>query len=204
MLELINTKERVIVEIINKGQSHLEDLGIPKKISVYVSSIMFRFLQESKIPQNILNYFAAALYIAQRHPLSFPLHKKKSKFCNLYLIEESSLDYCVNELIRKLKFRKILDDKNYPYFIDPLDLGLKVVKNLVKKECQETLMQFFSNSIPINTQILSEKLTTMSVFEMRVFHEELFRQIYEVIYDLVLDELKEYNDYINMQQEVFI
>jgi len=204
MLELINTKERVIVEIINKGQSHLEDLGIPKKISVYVSSIMFRFLQESKIPQNFLNYFAAALYIAQRHPLSFPLHKKKSKFCNLYLIEESSLDYCVNELIRKLKFRKILDDKNYPYFIDPLDLGLKVVKNLVKKECQETLMQFFSNSIPINTQILSEKLTTMSVFEMRVFHEELFRQIYEVIYDLVLDELKEYNDYINMQQEVFI
>ncbi len=204
MLELINTKERVIVEIINKGQSHLEDLGIPKKLTVYASSIMFRFLQENKIPQKFLNYFSAALYIAQRHPLSFPLHKKKSKFCNLYLIEESSLDYCVNEIIRKLNFRKILDDKNYPYFIDPLDLGLKVIKNLVKKECQEALMQFFSSSIPINTQILSEKLTTMSVFEMKIFHEELFRQIYEIIYDLVSSELKEYSDYVKLQKEIFI
>lgn len=204
MLELLNTKERVIVEIINKGQSYLEDLGVPKKLTVYASSIIFRFLQKGKVPQNILNYFVAALYIAQRHPLSFPMHKNKSKFCNLYMIEESSLNYCVGEIIRKLNFRKFLDNKNYPYFLDQLDLGLKIIRNLTKKECQEAMMQFFSYNTPINAQILSEKLTTTTIFEMRVFHEELFRQIYEVIYDLVLDELKEYNGYIKMQQEVFI
>ncbi len=204
MLELINTKERVIVEIINKGQLHLEDLGVPKKISVYASSIMFRYLQEGKIPQNILNYFVAALYIAKRHPLSFPMHKKKSRFCGLYMIEEGSLDYCVNEIIRTLGFRKILDDKNYPYFLDPLDLGLKIIKNMVEKECQEELMQFFSSSIPVDAQFLSEKLTTMVIFEMRVFHDELFRQIYEIIYELVSSELKEYNNYVKIQKEVFI
>jgi len=204
MLELINTKERVIVEIINKGQLHLEDLGVPKKISVYASSIMFRYLQGGKIPQNILNYFAGALYIAQRHPLSFPMHKKKSRFCSLYMIEKGSLDYCVNEIIRTLGFRKILDDKNYPYFLDPLDLGLKIIKNMVEKECQEELMQFFNSSIPVDAQFLSEKLTTMVIFEMRVFHDELFRQIYEIIYELVSSELKEYNNYVKLQKEVFI
>lgn len=204
MLELANTKERVIVEIINKGQLHLEDLGVPKKISVYTSSIMFRYLEEGRIPQSILNYFVAALYVAQRHPLSFPMHRKKSKFCDLYMIEEGSLDYCVNEIVRVLGFRKILDDKNYPYFLDPLDLGLKIIKNMVEKECQEELVHFFRSSILVDAQFLSEKLTTMVIFEMRVFHDELFRQIYEIIYGLVSDELKEYNNYVKMQKEVFI
>ena len=204
LLELINTKERIIIDIIKEGQSYLEDLGIPRKIAVYATSIVFRYLQFGKIPQNFMNYFVSALYIAQRHPLAFPLHQKKSKFCNLYPIQESSLEYCVTDIVRKLSFTKIYDDKNYPYFLDPLDIGYKLLKNLVERECQEALVNFFNYHQSINAQILSEKLTTISVLDMNIYPEELMRQIYEVIFKLVSNELKEYNNYVKLQQKYFI
>ncbi len=89
------------------------------------------------------------------------------------------------------------------YFLDPLDLGLKIIKNMVEKECQEELMRFFSGSIPVDAQLLSEKLTTMIIFEMRVFYDDLFRQIYEIIYELASSELKEYNNFVKIQKLVF-
>lgn len=204
MLELLNTKERIIVEIIKKGQDHLEDLGIPRKIAVFASSIVFRYLQSGKIPRNFINYFAGALYIAQRHPLSFPFHKKKSKFCTLYNIEEPALDYCVSEIIKKLGFIKFYDDKNYPYFLDPQDLGYRLVKSLVERECQESLMNFFNYHQSINAQIVSEKLTTAAIFEMKIFPEEMLRQIYEIVLNLVSQELTEYSEYVKLQQKYFI
>ena len=65
-------------------------------------------------------------------------------------------------------------------------------------------MNFLINHQPINAQILSEELITKLVFEMNVFPEELFRQFYEIIFELVENYLKVYYEYVELQKIHFI
>jgi hypothetical protein len=123
----------------------------------------------------------------------------------MFGIQQSSLEYCVEKIIGILDIIKILDDKNYPYFIDlKSDLGFKLTKKIVKIETERAMMNFLFYNQPINSQIFTEHLITKIIFEMHLFPEELFRQFYDLVLDLVEDSLIDYNHYVKLQQKCFI
>lgn len=204
--EVLNTKDRITIDLIKDGQEFLEEFDINRNFLLDAISIIYRFLKlNGKIPHNLYKFFIAAYYIISRHPRAFPLHESKKKFCRKFGIQPSSLDYSVEKIIGVLNIRKILDEKNYPYFFDlKTDVGFKLCKSIIKVEVERTMMNFLLYHQPINSQILAEDLIAKIIFEMEIFPEELFRQFYDVIFDLVEDSLQDYYEYAYLQQKCFI
>ena len=62
---------------------------------------------------------------------------------------------------------------------------------------------YFYNK-PINSQILTEELVCDIVFEHKAFPEELFRQLYDIVFELVEAQFTDYNEYAMLQQKYFI
>ena len=206
--EVSNTKERITIDLIKDGEEFLKKFELNQEIILDSISLVYRYLRiTGKIPHNTYKFFIAAYYIITRHPLSFPAHESKKKFCHKFGIELSSLDYSVDKLVMTLNYIKILDDKNYPYFIDPSnDLGLKIAKNFVKTKVEKALMNFYLLHQAFNSQIICEEIVTSLIFEMNLFPQELLRQYYEIIFEFIESILKNqyYEDYIKLQRKYLI
>ncbi len=205
-IEVLNTKDRITIDLIKDGEDFLTQFDIDKNFVIDTVSLVYRYLRaNSKIPHNLYKFFAAAYYIVTRHPFAFPAHESKKNFCKKFNLEISSLEYCVNKIISRFGYIKILDDMNFPYFIDPeRDLSLEIIKNIVKSKIEAAMMKFLLYNKPVNSQILTEELVCDIIFEHKAFPEELFRQLYDIVSYLVEEEFADYNDYVMLQQKYFI
>ncbi len=205
-IEVINTKDRITIDLIKDGEDFLTQFDIDKNFVLDTVSLVYRYLRaNSKIPHNLYKFFIAAYYIVTRHPFAFPAHESKKNFCKKFNLEISSLEYCVNKIISRFGYIKILDDMNFPYFLDPeRDLSLEIIKNIVKSKIDAAMMKFLLYNKAVNSQILTEELVCDIVFEHKAFPEELFRQLYDIVFRLVGDEFADHNKYIMLQQKYFI
>ena len=204
--EILNTKDKIKLDLIKDGQEFLEDFEINHDFMLRAVSIIYRYLSiNQNIPKNLFKFFVAAYFIVNRHPRAFPVHESKKKVCRMFNIKQSSLEYCVDKIIGTLNMIKILDDKNYPYFIDrKSDIAFKLTKGIVEFEVEKATMDFMLYHQPINSQILTERIITEVIFEMKIFPEELFRQFYDIILEMVDNLLIDYNQYVKMQKKYFI
>ena len=204
--EVLNTKDKIKIDLIKDGQEFLEDFAINHEFMLRSVSIIYRYLSiNQKIPNNLFKFFIAAYYIVTRHPRAFPAHDSKKRFCRMFGIQQSSLEYCVDKIIGALDMIKILDDKNFPYFIDrKSDVAFKLAKSIVKFEVDKASINFMLYHQPINSQILTESIIAELIFDMKIFPEELFRQFYEIILEMVDNLLINYNQYVKMQEKYFI
>ncbi len=204
--EEINTKERITIDLIKDGQEFLQQFDINNKLLLDTISVVYKYLRNNgKIPHNLFKFFVAAYYIISRHPFAFPVHETKKDFCEKFNIPVSALDYCVERIINTLNYTKILDDMNFPYFVDPKrDICLKFIKNLIKSKVDKAMMTFLVYDQPINSQILTEELVSEVIFEQNAFPEELFRQLFQIAFEYVEDGFQDYKEYVKMQKRVFI
>jgi len=205
-IEIINTKDRITIDLIKDGEDFLTQFDIDKNFVLDTVSLVYRYLRaNSKIPHNLYKFFIASYYIVTRHPFAFPAHESKKSFCKKFNLEISSLEYCVNKIISRFGYIKILDDMNFPYFLDPeRDLSLEIIKNIVKSKIDAAMMKFLLYNKAVNSQILTEELVCDIVFEHKAFPEELFRQLYDIVFRLVEDEFADHNKYVMLQQKYFI
>ena len=203
---ILNTKERITIDLIKDGEEFLKRFDINQDFILDTVSLIYRYLRiKRKIPHNLYKFYIAAYYIVTRHPFAFPVHETKKDFCKKFDFQISSLEYCVDKIVSIFGYIKILDDMNFPYFIDPeRDLSLEIIKNIVKSKIEATMMKFLLYNKPINSQILTEELVSDIVFEHKAFPEELFRQLYAIVSDLVKEEFIEHNEYVMLQQKYFI
>jgi len=205
-IEVLNTKERITIDLIKDGEEFLEQFNINHELMMDTVSIVYKFLRiTGKVPHNLYKFFIAAYYIVSHHPRAFPVHEPKKSFCQKFGIAQSSLEYSVEKLASTLGFIRILDDMNFPYYFLPKsDLGFKVAKRILKDDVERAMMNFLLYSRPINSQILCEELVTKLIFEMELFPEELFRQFYEILFEMVEEGLSDYTEYVQLQQQFFI
>ncbi len=204
--EQINTKERITIDLIKDGQDFLQQFDIREEFLLDTISLVYKYLRNNrKIPHNLYKFFVAAYYIISRHPFSFPAHETKKEFCQKFSLPSSSLDYCVEKITTSLNYIRILDDMNFPYFIDPKrDISLKFIKNMIKSKVEKAMMSFLVWSKPINSQILTEELVNEAIFDQNAFPEELFRQLFEIAYKYVENEFLDYNEYVKLQKRYLI
>jgi len=204
--ELLNTKERITIDLIKDGEEFLKQFDINRDFLLDTVSLIYRYLRiKGKIPHNLYKFYIAAYYIVTRHPFAFPVHETKKEFCKKFDLQMSSLEYCVDKIISLFGYIKILDDMNFPYFIDPeRDLSLEIIKNIVKSKIEASMIKFLLYNRPINSQILTEELVCDIVFEHKAFPEELFRQLFEIVSTLVEEEFTDHNEYVMLQQKYFI
>ncbi|MFX1278257.1 MAG: hypothetical protein ACFFA3_02500, partial [Promethearchaeota archaeon] len=193
--ETINTKERITIDLLKDGQDFLEQFDIDTDLLLDTTTLVYKYLRNNgKIPHNLYKFFIAAYYIISRHPFAFPAHETKAEFCEKFGLNVSSLEYCVEKMTDSLNYVKILDDLKFPYFVDPKrDIALNVIKKLIKSKVEKAMMSFLICHQSINSQILSEELVHEVVFEQKAFPEELFRQLYEIVFTYVEKEFMDYN-----------
>jgi len=204
--EVASTKERITIDLIKDGQKFLEQFDINHDFLLDTVSLIYKFLRiNRKIPHNIFKFYIAAYYIVTRNPYNFPVHESKSDFCEKFRLPVSSLEYCVDKLVLSLDYIKILDDMNYPYFIDPKrDIRLNLIKSIINQKVDKTMMNFLLYHQPVNSQILTEELVHEVIVEQNAFPEELFRQLYEIVFEIVEKEFIDYTEYIKLQKKYFI
>jgi hypothetical protein len=204
--EVINTKERITIDLLKDGQEFLEQFDINPNFLLDTISIVYKYLRNNgKIPHNLYKFFIAAYYIISRHPYAFPVHETKKEYCQQFGLGVSSLEYCVEKIIESLNYIKIQDDMNFPYFVDPKrDISLNIIKKLIKAKVDKAMMSFLLSSQSINSQILTEELVYEVVFEQKAFPEELFRQLYKIVFEYVEKEFLDYNQYVKLQKKFFI
>ncbi len=213
MLELIpynkrifTSKNHVDIDLINQGKEFIEQFDINQELIVETISIIYKYLEKiHKIPQNFFKFFIAAYYISSRHPKTFPNQESKDTFCQRFHIKKSALKYSVNKIISELNYIKIVDDMSRPYFLNPeRDIAYRLLKSIIKKQADLAMMNFLIYHQPINSQILSEDLVSKTILEMKLFPEELFRQFYDLTFEIIEDHLEEYYSYIDLQNKYFI
>ncbi|MFX1594191.1 MAG: hypothetical protein ACFFCL_15985 [Promethearchaeota archaeon] len=204
--EEINTKERITIDLIRDGQEFLQQFDINTDYLLDTISVIYKYLRNNgKIPHNLFKFFVAAYYIISRHPFSFPVHETKKDFCEKFNLPVSALEYCVEKITNSLHYIKILDDMNFPYFVDPKrDISMKFIKNLIKKKVDKAMMTFLIWDQPINSQILTQELVNIAIFKQKAFPEELFRQLFDIAFEYVENEFSDYNEYVKLQKRVFI
>ena len=204
--EQINTKERITIDLIKDGQDFLQQFDIRKEFLLDTISLVYKYLRNNgKIPHNLYKFFVAAYYIISRHPFAFPAHETKKEFCQKFGLSLSSLDYCLEKITNSLNYIKILDDMNFPYFIDPKrDISLKFIKNMIKNKVEKAMMSFLVYHRPINSQILTEELVNEAIFDQNAFPEDLFRQLFEIAYEYVENEFLDYKEYVRLQKRYLI
>lgn len=204
--ESLNTKERITVDLIKQGKDFLEQFDVNMDLVLDTYSLIYRYLRNTEaIPQNLYKFFIAAYYIVSRHPFAFPVHQSKAEFSEQFNLAISALEYSVDKICSTLNYIRILDDMNFPYFIDPrCDLSLKFIKTIVKSKVDKKMMCFLLYEEPINSQILTEELVSEILFEHNAFPEELMRQLYNIVFELVEEEFKDYNEYVSLQEKYFI
>ncbi|MFX0037290.1 MAG: hypothetical protein ACFE9I_16840 [Candidatus Hermodarchaeota archaeon] len=204
--EVINTKDRITIDLIKDGQEFLQKFDINEAYLLDTVSLVYKYLRNNgKIPHNLYKFFIAAYYIISRHPFAFPMHETKKDFCEKFGLQISALDYCVEKIADTLNYIRILDDMNFPYFINPKrDISLNFIKNLIKSKVDKAMINFLIWHQPINSQILTEDLVNEIIFEQKAFPEELLRQLFEITLEYVEREFLEYNEYIKLQKRVFI
>jgi len=204
--EALNTKDRITIDLIKDGEEFLKQFDIDEDFLLDTISLIYRYLRiKAKIPHNLYKFYIAAYYIVTRHPFAFPAHETKKDFCKKFNLEISSLEYCVDKIVSSFNYIKILDDMNFPYFIDPKrDLSLEIIKNIVKSKIEAAMMKFLLYSRPVNSQILTEELVSDIVFEHKAFPEELFRQLYDIVSNIVEAQFTEHTEYVMLQQKYFI
>jgi hypothetical protein len=202
----LNTRDKVNIDLLLDGKNFLLEFDINEELVQDTISVIYRYLRrKAQVPHNLYKFFIAAYYIMERHPQAFPMHQPKSEFCEKFGIKATSLDYSVEKLVEVVGFKKILDDKNFPYFLDlQYDLNFKLIKNIIDQKIDTEMMDFLVNSQPKNPQFITEELVTQIVFEMELFPEELFRQFYYIVYELVEEKFQNYNEYVLLQKQVFL
>jgi len=205
-LDELNTKDRITIDLIKDGEQYLNQFNVNQEILLEAVSIVYKYLRVvKKIPHDLYKFFVASYYIIERHPYCFPVHESKKDFCKRFGIQESSLNYSVEKIVKSLQYVKIQDDLNFPYFIDPKsDICFNLIKNIVNKKVKKAMMRFLLYDKPINAQILTEELVEDIIYNHEIFPEELFRQLYWMVFDLVDDQLEEYNEYVALQKRFFL
>jgi hypothetical protein len=204
--EQINTKQKITIELLHDGEEFLKNHEINLDLTLDTISLVHRYLKTNvKIPHNLYKFIISSYYIISRHPFAFPMHESKAEFCENFGIQESSLDYCVDKMITSLNYIKILDDMNFPYFLDPSrDISFNIIKNFIKSKVEKEMMGFLLYNRPINSQILTEEIVCDICFDHKAFPEELFRQLYDIVLGLVEKEFEGYYEYVSLQKQYLI
>ena len=90
----------------------------------------------------------------------------------------------------------------YPYFVGFTPAN--VIENLIRDMKEIARKYFLIMHQPNNSQILTEELVNVVIFEQKAFPEELFRQLFEIAFEYVEAEFLDYNEYLKLQKKVFI
>lgn len=153
----------------------------------YAIDIIIRYLikigQSWPRERNVL--YIAALYIADRHPYSYPNPTSRYEFAKRFKIKTSSINWYVNRITDELKFYKLFDSHSRPYFIDSSGLIHVITASVTQTRVNEYFIRQVALDQPTEENIIADDITAQLVDKLRlipaIFRRELRRIVLSFI-----------------------
>ncbi|MBS7287476.1 MAG: hypothetical protein KIH01_01675 [Candidatus Freyarchaeota archaeon] len=163
---------------------------VEEALSVYATAILKRYVEAVGIPKEKEAAYVAAMYLAGRHPFSFPNSVSKEEFAERFGLKASSLEWYTESISEKLGFIKIYDYNRFPYYIDPESVIGAVLKSVVKSTVEEISVRMILGIEVMSEEDVVEELVERLVDKLKIVPPVFKGEMHRVIRNLMREELK--------------
>lgn len=181
----------------------LEKKDVPEHFLTYVATILTRFLRYIPVPADHEACAVAALYVATRHPLSFPNVSTRESYSSKFDIKQSSIEWSLARIIETLGFITVRDTRHFPYYLDPKGVAVSVIKSLTKTKTLESLAVEM-NGMRGEVEEVVDSVLVDAIEEMNMLPEEFRGDLHKVVGDYVTKTREKYGDFLTVTQQVFL
>jgi len=187
----IALKNEYIQSYVREAYKFYKDNDVKEAYNFYAIDIIIRYLIKlgSSWPRERNVLYIAALYIADRHPFSYPNPTSRYEFAKRFQIKSSSINWYVNRITEELNFFKLFDSHSRPYFIDSSGLIHVITISISQTRVNEYFIRQIALNEPIEENIIADDIIAQLVDKLRlippIFRRELHRLVLSLIYEIL-------------------
>lgn len=183
--EQSNTEKTI--EFLKMAYDFFSKNSVKEAYKVFALKVAAKYLAKTGAPQDSNAFNAAALYIVNRLPASYPNHSSKKEFADRLNVAETSLDWYVSSIIKNLDFFTLRDRKNYPYYLERDGITFAVITSVVKVFVEESFVQGLVDLKPFDIKNVVDQILDMLITKLRivppVFRKDLSTKIEAYIHE---------------------
>jgi len=178
------------VELIKDAYKFFVKNDGEEALSVYAVTILKRYVEAAGLPKEREAAYTASIYLASRHPFSFPNHVSKGEFAERFRLKASSLEWYAETISERLGFIKIYDYNRFPYYIDPESVIGTVLCSVVKSTVEEIGVRTMLGIEVMNEDEVVEGLVERLVDRLKIVPPIFRREMHRVIRELMYREIE--------------
>ncbi len=163
---------------------------VEEVLSVYATAILKRYIKVAGLPKEREAAYAAAVYLASRHPFSFPNPVSKGEFAEKFGLKASSLEWYAENICENLEFIKIYDYNRFPYYIDPESVIGAVLKSVVRSTVEEVSVRTILGIEIMGEEAIVEGLVERLVDRLKIVPPVFKGEMHRVIRNLMKEEIE--------------
>ncbi|MEA2069983.1 MAG: hypothetical protein U9O98_01690 [Asgard group archaeon] len=175
------------IQFLQDAHKFFTKQSVKESFKVFALKVVAKYLSKVGFPRDGKGLNAAALYVVNRIPTSYPNHNSKKEFAERLDVQETSLDWYTSSIVENLNFFTVRDRKNYPYYIERDGITFAVISSVVKVYVEEAIVQGFAKIKPFDIKVIVDKILDMLIRKLRllppVFRRDLAVKIETDLYD---------------------
>jgi hypothetical protein len=153
---------------VERAHEYYQAKGIEQFYALLALDIVIRYVRVEGNPIEEVVFYASALYIANRHPNSYPNPLTVGEFADKLQISKSALQEFTANITDRLNFFTVSDDSNNPYYIDPQDLVSKVISALVKQNVSRSVIKGITTSKVESIQEIVDRISNQLIEVVKI------------------------------------
>jgi len=183
----IALKNDYIQSYVREAYKFYKDNGVKKTYAFYAIDIIIRYLVKigSSWPRERNVLYVAALYIAHRHPFSYPNPSSRLEFAQRFHIRTSSINWYVTRIINELQFFKVYDSHSRPYFIDSSGIIYVLSAAISRTRVNEYFIKQVALNEPVDHNTIADDIIAQLVDKLRLVPAIFQRELRKLILNLI-------------------
>jgi len=189
-------KNEYIQSYVKEAYKFYINNDVKKAYTFYAIDIIIRYLIKlgSSWPRERTVLYIAALYIADRHPFSYPNPTSRYEYAKRFQIKSSSINWYVNRITEELKFLKLFDSHSRPYFIDSSGLIYVITASISQTQVNEYFIRKVALDEPVEENIIADDVIAQLVDKLRLIPSIFRRELRRLVMSLINEVLQPLSD----------
>lgn len=183
--------EKFVRDNTRAANEYYEKIELDPDFIVIAIDFIIRYLNKilPAIPRDHEVLYAAAYYVALKHPFSHPNYHTKEAIAQKFDIKLSSLNWYVQRLLEDLDFLILHDDQARPYYIDCTRLISSVVHSITDSTLHEHLIKAVIRESYPDIFTVQEKIVNILIENLRILPAVFRRELELIVHDLIKDQI---------------
>ncbi len=191
----IALKNEYIQSYVKEAFKFYTNNQVKQEYAFYAIDIIIRYLIKlgPSWPREKNVLYVAALYIADRHPISHPNPTSRFDFAKRFHIKTSSINWYVNRITQELSFFKLFDTHSRPYFIDSSGIIYVLSSSISRTQINKFFIQHVALNDPIEKNIIVDDIVEQLIDKLRLVPSVFRRELRRLIFSFIDEVLQNYD-----------